>query len=306
MNCKKPFVRAVGEAYGCGQCLPCRIKMRRMWTHRYMLEAAQYSDNAFVTLTYDPEKYDGETLVIAHYQNWLKRLRAAVAPHKFRFALVGEYGDETQRPHYHALLFNFATCLRGRTKRIPGTSRPDWSRCCPRCKLVGDTWRFGDVDLGNLETSSAQYVAKYTTKKMTSKDDPRLFGRHPEFARRSLKPGLGHGMLHDLASQIMALNLDTPQGDVPSSLRHGGRMMPLGRYLRRQLRLLLGKEANATPETLLAAKARLLVMLENYEGTPYDPLTAGLNFTQRLKNATSQKVLQIEGRDRIFKKKGEL
>lgn len=218
-----------------------------------MLEAVQYEANAFVTLTYsDPPLTLGglQTLAPEDLRNFLKRLRNKIYPEKFRFYACGEYGDENYRPHYHAAMFNLPTCARGRTLRLPGSDAPKWGQCCAMCKLVGETWGLGNVDLGILEIDSAQYVAGYVTKKMTNRLDPRLKGREPEFARQSNRPGIGAGAMWEIADTWMRFNLDEKQGDVPVTLRHGSRQLPLGRYLRRTLRKYLGKEQN-TPQHAL-------------------------------------------------------
>lgn len=220
-----------------------------------MLEAAQYSANAFVTLTYDDAFLPLTctmlpTLVPEHPKNWLKRLRKHFPPEHVRFYLAGEYGDENFRPHYHVALFNVPTCARGRTRRRPGSSRPIWRGCCASCELVGETWGFGDVDLGILEDHSAQYVAGYVLKKMTHAQDPRLQGRYPEFSRQSNRNGgLGKDAMWEVASQLMRFNLDSTQVDVPSTLRHGAKERPLGRYLQQQLRKMIGKDEKA-PEAI--------------------------------------------------------
>lgn len=217
-----------------------------------MLEASLYSDNAFVSLSYadqhlsfdsdDSLNPTGPSLVPRHVQLFLKRLRKAVAPRKFRFFLVGEYGDRNERPHYHLALFDFPTCRRGRTLRLPPSTRSEWALCCPECRLVGENWGLGDVDLGVLEKGSAGYVAGYVLKKMTRKTDERLGGRYPEFARMSLRPGIGYGVLQHIAGVLLGHGLDEKLIDVPVVLRHGREAMPLGRYLRRKLRLLLDRE----------------------------------------------------------------
>ena len=235
-----------------------------------MLEAAQYESNAFVTLTYDNSKLpmnsrELPTLAPEHLRNFLKRLRKSVAPVRIRFYAIGEYGDESWRPHYHAALFNFPTCVRGRTLRRPESkNRALWSDCCVSCRLVGNTWGHGDVDLGILETASAQYVSGYVTKKMTRRDDFRLLGREPEFARMSNQPGIAYSALWEIADQILKYDLDKslPQGDVPVTLRHGSRELPLGRYLRRKLRLLIGKEENTPAEALAIIEAEMSLMRE--------------------------------------------
>lgn len=251
MICEDPFTPGGGQAFPCGKCLPCLRRRARVWSHRILLEAQQWSDNAFVTLTYkDGElSYVGDlpTLVPRDLQLFLKRLRKAY-PARIRFFGVGEYGDETWRPHYHVALFNFRSCHRGVTGF--GAARPEWERCCESCRLVGEVWGKGKVLLGALEDASAQYVAGYVTKKLTHRQDFRLLGRDPEFARMSNRPGIGLSAMWEVADTFMKFNLDASQADVPVSLRHGRRNLPLGRYLRRKLREMIGKDPN-TPEVVL-------------------------------------------------------
>lgn len=265
--CRNPYIQGM-HAHNCGQCMPCRIQRKRVWTHRIMLEATSSNDNTFCTLTYRdkdlPLSGSGlPTLEPKHLQDWLKRLRFMFAkggqelrlnqPLRLRYYAVGEYGDETFRPHYHAALFGFPSCL-----YINSRYSLRRSNCCPNCDLVRDTWTHGQILLGTLEASSAGYMAGYVTKKMTRSDDPRLGDRYPEFSRMSLRPGIGAHFMHDVAHTLMRFNLeDDTQGDVPSSLRHGTRTLPLGRYLRRKLRTLVGKEPNA-PQSAVDAVAQEL------------------------------------------------
>lgn len=74
---------------------------------------------------------------------------------------------------------------------------------------------------------------------MTRVDDPRLFGRFPEFARMSRKPGIGAPTAPDIASQLATDGGSysiAETGDVPATLHHGGKSLPLGRYLRSKIR----------------------------------------------------------------------
>lgn len=218
-----------------------------------MLESLMYGQNAFATLTYSEDRLRFASTGLAtlwpkDLQNWLKRLRAEIAPVRIRFYAVGEYGDETWRPHYHAALFGLPSCRRGVTGFGRIGESAHWSRCCDMCRLVGETWQHGNVFLGNLELHSAQYVAGYVTKKMTRRNDDRLVGRHPEFARMSNRPGIGSDALWEIASELMRyepLDDRISQGDVPVALRHGGKQLPLGRYLRKKLRVLIGREGLA-------------------------------------------------------------
>lgn len=228
-----------------------------------MLESLLHPVNSFVTLTYNDSSIPIQsatglaTLLPVHLQNFLKKLRKQLEPSKIRFYAVGEYGDETFRPHYHLALFNFPTCARGNTGA--GMVRPSWAACCDNCRTIGNTWGHGNVLLGTLETSSAQYVAGYVTKKMTHRLDPRLLGREPEFARMSLRPGIGSDFMHEVASTLLQFNLEKTRADVPSALEHGkGRKLPLGRYLQKKLRTLVGQNEAAPQETLDKVAAEML------------------------------------------------
>lgn len=242
MLCKNPYVKE-GKAFGCGQCLPCRHNKARIWTHRIMLEAYQHKENCFLTLTYADDNQIN--LEPAHATNFIKRLRGYISPGKIRYYLVGEYGSKTQRPHYHLALFGFPTCPRGQTRQ-PRKEQP--MSCCENCNTMFMLWTHGRVDLARLEPASARYIAGYVVKKMTRHDHPDLEGRYPEFARMSLRPGIGHGAVSEIASTLMLNNYDKP--DVPKVLMHGRAKMPLGRYLTRELRKQMGMSPDAPPETI--------------------------------------------------------
>lgn len=216
-----------------------------------MLEASQHAQSTFVTLTYGPRELpisNGvETLSPGDLQKWLKRFRVALAPLRIRFFAVGEYGDNTQRPHYHALIFGAPTCLRGRTGGISGTLPAN--NCCLPCQTLERSWGLGRVFQGSVTPDSCQYVAGYTVKKMTEPTHPANAGRHPEFSRQSLRPGIGTWAMEDVALTIMQTGHVAEHEDVPTALLHGKRALPLGRYLRRKLRLALGRDEKALDRT---------------------------------------------------------
>jgi len=213
-----------------------------------MLESLCYSDNAFVTLTYAEEKLPvGMSLVPKDLQDWLKRFRGAIAPLKIRYYGVGEYGDVNERPHYHVALFGYPSCT---CHGVNSGRAPDKWVCCSVCSLVRDTWGRGIVHVGQLEKHSAGYIAGYVTKKMTNADDSRLKGRHPEFARMSLRPGIGANFMFEPASVTMQYGLDISEPDAPSHLLLGGGKLPIGRYLRQKYRVYIGKVKNAPQSTL--------------------------------------------------------
>lgn len=291
MLCRKPYTTSGGQVHGCGQCMPCRINRRRIWEHRIGLEAQQYDANAFVTLTYSDDKLpEGLTLRPPDVQAWLKKLRSRVAPSRFRFFLVGEYGDESERPHYHAALFGFPACCYGQSRYSERRNT-----CCYWCDLVRDTWGHGHVFLGTLEADSTRYICGYVTKKMTAKDDDRLGGRYPEFMRCSLRPGIGHSSLWEVADVLMRYNLASI--DVPDSLAHGRSKKMLGRYLRSSLRKMVGKDGKAPQETLDAIAAELLPLRLAARSSSLLP-----SFASQVVEANTGKFNALVARSKIYKK----
>jgi len=232
MLCQYPVVLGKDKVVKCGRCKICRIQKRREWSHRLMLEASLYENNAFLTLTYSDDNLpEGGTLVPKHLTDFIKRLRwkiGANADNPLRYYGVGEYGSQSERPHYHLALFNFNECMIGQTDCTK-------KKCCDVCELVATTWKLGQIFIGQLTPESAGYVCGYVVKKMTNKDDEYvqeyLKGRHPEFARMSRNPGIAADVAHDIASEIIEHDLK----EVPYALRHGQRLLPVGRYLRTKI-----------------------------------------------------------------------
>lgn len=72
--------------------------------------------------------------------------------------------------------------------------------------------------------------------------------------------GLGALALHDVASEMMRYRLEETQIDVPAALRHGGQLMPLGRYMQQNLRRLVGKDEKAPKEAVDQGAQRLQIV----------------------------------------------
>lgn len=203
MECIGKRFKKHGFEFGCGQCMPCRINSQCMWTGRILLEAALHPANSFVTLTYDDEHLPkGGVLVKKDVWLWQKRLRYFREARTTRFVTVGEYGDDSSRPHYHAAVF--------------GTDDPE---------LIAKSWKLGFTDVRGLGPESARYIVSYLLKRNNSVE--RCDGKPPEFKIQSNRPGIG-------MEAIKRLRL--PPGEVPTALRLAGNLYPLGRYLVNALR----------------------------------------------------------------------
>lgn len=261
-----------------------------------LLESVKHVGSCFVTLTYAPGPVrragsDLWSLDPRDVQLWLKRLRKAVAPRKIRYFVVGEYGDQTERPHYHAIIFGLHPAVAGGSDGRGG--------------VVSESWGLGHTFVGELTPQSAAYVGGYVTKKMTRVDDARLKGRYPEFARMSLRPGIGATAVPDIARSCSSdgvLDKIVADGDVPSSLQCGRSGMPLGRYLRRVLRKELGFAEDGCPkEVQEKLKLEMLVLLEADGITPESsPAARRLQIGAFVVDRNKQKVLNLEARTKLF------
>lgn len=163
----------------CGNCLGCRSTRANEWARRCVHEARCFERNSFVTLTYNDDwlPVNGWLEPVA-FTKFMKRLRKRVPG--VRYFACGEYGSTTGRPHYHALLFN---CGFDDTSRV--------GKDLFESDMMSDLWKFGEHRLGAVTGASANYIAKYSLKKLGVD-----YGEAPPpFLRMSLKPAIGHSWL---------------------------------------------------------------------------------------------------------------
>lgn len=195
----------------CGKCLGCRMDYAKTWANRCMLEAKQFKENYFVTLTYDDahlhtveyideetgEKSIKGTLYPKDLQDFFKKLRRhweytygwqkTETNPGIRFYACGEYGDRTKRPHYHALIFNMP---------IPD-KKPMFKNFQEdqifTSKILEEIWGNGIISIGKLSWETCAYTARYVMKKQQGIDAEwyKKQGLVPEFVRMSRKPGIG-------------------------------------------------------------------------------------------------------------------
>lgn len=163
----------------CGGCIGCRMDRAKEWALRCSLEMQQHRKAVFTTLTYD-EAHLPPTLSRRHLQLWLKRLRKASGPNRpLRFFAAGEYGETTNRPHYHAIVY--------------GLGEADGP-------LIQETWRQGFTRTEKVTPARIAYVAGYAAKKIGWKlergerVDPEtgeVYEWEPPFVQMSRRPGIG-------------------------------------------------------------------------------------------------------------------
>lgn len=254
MLCRRPFVRDPsgksllradkdqvlnGIPFGCGQCLPCLINKRRVWTLRLLLEFYQHATASFVTLTYSerhrPLSLDCvPVLCKREVQLFLKRVRKKFPDRIIRFYCGAEYTPKNHLPHYHLILFGVA----------PDELDSDWfnwlGRSGPlrpnfyRHTILTDLWQDkGIVHVGEVTPGSISYCAGYVTKKITRKGD----GRTPEFQLMSRMPGIGLSALPEIARTLQTVPEDCTVSRL-QQIRVDGRNWPLGRFLLEKVRII--------------------------------------------------------------------
>jgi hypothetical protein len=105
----------------CGGCIACRINRQNEWTKRIMDECKFYVSNTFLTLTYSDQNLPlvtnsktGEvrsTIVKHHFTKFIASLRQSIArsknPHRISYFTSAEYGPQTNRAHFHSILFGY-------------------------------------------------------------------------------------------------------------------------------------------------------------------------------------------------------
>jgi len=191
----------------CGKCIGCRIRKREEWAVRIYCESKVSSPNWFVTWTYDDEHLpkDGG-LCYRDIQLLHKRMRKKLGD--FRFFIAGEYGDVTKRAHYHACYFGLQL-----DDLVPanGMHRAGKAKLM-RSDTLRDLWGKGNHTIGEVTYESARYCAVYTTKRLGGAMADTAYSRidsdgeihrvEPEFAKMSLKPGIGEPFLRKYHKEI--------------------------------------------------------------------------------------------------------
>lgn len=186
----------------CGQCIACRLAHSREWAIRCTHEMQMHEFNCWITLTYAEEylPWSDEgypTLSKRDVVLFLKRLRHAIKPRKFRYFGCGEYGEKHFRPHYHIMVFGYdftdKKIIRTRGKFNVFESQ-----------LLQELWPFGHTVLAGASFESAAYTSRYCTKKINGPDAGQHYrDRVPEYSMSSNRPGIGATFFQRYSSDII-------------------------------------------------------------------------------------------------------
>jgi hypothetical protein len=192
-NSKKAIPGLIGFEFECRKCLPCRLNQAREKAVRATHEAKMYEDNMFLTLTYDEENLKSKKLQYIDFQLFMKslrefRVRGITDPKikknlKISYMVTGEYGEINKRPHWHALIFNY------RPPDAEYKYSTDHGEKVYTSKIIDKLWKKGSSEFGSLTMDSANYVCRYSAKKLVhGKDEDHDY--HP-IHKTSSKHGIG-------------------------------------------------------------------------------------------------------------------
>lgn len=197
--------------------MACLSRKRNAWAFRLQNEAKNAQTSVFITMTYDVDNVPLSdklvpTLCKRDIQLFMKRLRKMLPDCNLRYYIIGEYGPNTCRPHYHGLIFNLPYENKDQELKLKNQ--------------LYTCWKKGFVMLGTVTEASIQYCTKYM---ITSNDDKKQYGyynlEHP-FALMSRRPGLG---ISYLTSEMIEFHNNSKIRRFYSVLK-GGNKTALPRY----------------------------------------------------------------------------
>lgn len=206
----------------CGQCIGCRLERSQAWATRCVNHAQLFRNNAFITLTYAPEKLLSPSLRHRDFQLFMKRLRKCVSGSSNKiqsdpdlitqiktisYYMAGEYGEQHRRPHFHACLFNCQFNDKKYWKKTATGSRLYTS------ETLDQLWGHGFTSIGEVNHESAAYIARYIIAKKTGPGawkyyehlDPEtgeITDLKPEYNKMSLRPAIGKQWLENYTADV--------------------------------------------------------------------------------------------------------
>ena len=215
MQCVRPIL-VRGNFVPCGKCPNCLANQRQEWIFRLRSEYMACKFGLFVTLTYNDENYPATGTSKEDVQKFLKRLRKALGMRSFRYFIVSEYGDHTQRGHYHGLFFFQEACSLGIGEEL--------------YNVFVKAWNKGFLKFGNIEEGSIVYCTKYCLKQSPtpfyySKSKEKYLECTKPFRLMSRMPGIGEyyiqkfGQYHAEQKKLAIANLFGVTSRMPRHFR---------------------------------------------------------------------------------------
>lgn len=220
----------------CGKCQSCRLSQAKQWSERCLLELQDHEQSYFLTLTYDDnnlptvESYDKDGLVIqtgnlvkSDFQKFMKKLRKHYEEkysNKIRYFACGEYGESTQRPHFHVIMFGL------KLDDLKLYKRNNLGQNLYTSEWLSNIWKNGYVVIGEVTEQSISYTCRYVLKKASGIDKSYYqdLNLEPEFTLMSRKPGIARRYYDDNKDKIFS------QDSIYVGTKNGSKKIRPSRY----------------------------------------------------------------------------
>jgi len=174
------------------------MKRAREWSWRLYYEFLHAKSAHFVSYTYaKPPLVAGiPSLRRLDFVNYFRSLKK-VAPIKYYG--VGEYGEHTKRPHYHAIIFNY-----------------------PDVEDLVRKWKHGRTHVGQVSYTSVNYVTNY------------MFNKHVEVSELVARPFALHsyGLAREYAITAKKYHRENKVYHVRN---WNGKPIPMPRYIKKKI-----------------------------------------------------------------------
>jgi hypothetical protein len=264
MECITPFfkkddIKQLYMALPCGKCPNCLSRRTAAWAFRLKQEDKNAITSDFITLTYDdqhvPINDDGELVldkkaiplffkryrqehvreINKYNKNAKKHDQPLITNRPIKYFGVGEYGDNSERPHYHILCFN------------------------SDIKHLEKAWPYGGVDVRKVSEALIAYALKYMCKESKLQENDK---RPKEF--HLMSKGLG---LNYLTPQTIQYHKADPENR--SYLRDVGNVkISMPRYYKD--RIFNDDEKESISKKMAQLSAKTQAELEAAHGANYE------------------------------------
>lgn len=153
----------------CGKCLECKKEKMYEMQNRIKNELKKTKEAFFLTLTYDNEHK--KNLNIHDMQLFFKRYRKK---QKLKYFYVGELGETTKRPHYHAIIFG---TLPKDLKESKAETKSGFKQY--ESEEVSKIWTNGLIKISKMTPQLVYYITKYMLKNEDKKEFISGWSRKP-------------------------------------------------------------------------------------------------------------------------------
>jgi len=147
----------------CRKCISCRLNTAREKAVRCIHESQFAEDSIFLTLTYDEENVT-ERLDYTHFQKFIRKIRDNSIK-DVSYVVTGEYGEQTKRPHWHAIIFDYYPSDPVKKYQTDAGDQVFES------EEIDKIWDMGITEFGSVSIDSAGYVCRYAAKKLVHGKD---------------------------------------------------------------------------------------------------------------------------------------